>query len=111
MHDTVFAGKIIGALKETVKNKESGVVVDVVLGPFTHVTKESLIGAFNALNEKEGYLNVSLNVRKNRAAINCRACWETTEIDKPVFACPICGSTKIELVPQEEFVIEAIKTG
>ena len=113
MHDIWYASKIIILLKEKIgpDKKYKSASVNVVLGPFTHVTKESLISAFEVLNEKEGFKNVSLNIKKNKAAIECKKCGVTTQIEKAVTACPKCNCNDFNLKNTEEFIIESIEIG
>jgi hydrogenase nickel insertion protein HypA len=111
MHDLWFAGKIIVSLKEKIGyDKSPGkITVNVSLGPFTHVTKESLVGAFKVLNEEAKIRNVSLNVKKNSAVVRCKECGAATEISGPVTGCPKCNSADFDLENIEEFKIESIE--
>ncbi|MDD5128501.1 MAG: hydrogenase maturation nickel metallochaperone HypA [Candidatus Omnitrophica bacterium] len=111
MHDLWFAGKIAVLLKEKI-DEGAGlkqITVNITLGPFTHVTEKSLLAAFNMLAEKEGFKNVSLNVRKNKAVIRCNKCMTSTEVVKPVAKCPKCGCSDFEIGNTEEFVIDSIE--
>ena len=111
MHDVHFASRIVSLLKENsgqIKNAQS-VKINVVLGPFTHVTPESLRSAFALLNENEGFKNVLLNIRKNKAGIKCHKCQKATEISAPVASCPSCGASDFELLNNEELIIESIE--
>lgn len=111
MHDMWYAGKIIVALKERIAGepKYNSIAVNIVLGPFTHVTEESLRGAFAVLNEKEGFSNVRLNIGKNNAVIKCKKCGIATEITGPVIACPKCDCADFDLECTEEFMIRSIE--
>jgi hydrogenase nickel incorporation protein HypA/HybF len=111
MHDIVFAGKIISLLKEKVgrEGNYKNIAVNVALGPFTHVTRESLAGAFDLLKAKEGFQNVALHITTVKAAIKCRKCGVTTKITKPTVACPECGCADFELENPEEFIIESME--
>ncbi|MDD5567995.1 MAG: hydrogenase maturation nickel metallochaperone HypA [Candidatus Omnitrophica bacterium] len=111
MHDIWFASKIIVSLKEKIGKIDNykAVTVNIVLGPFTHVTPESLSSAFSMLGEKDGFGGVKLNIRKDKARIKCRKCKTSVEIASPVGACPACGTDDFELENSEEFIIESIE--
>ena len=111
MHDMHFANRIIVSLKEEIGKRKNyrSIGVNIVLGPFTHVTPESLRSAFAVLNEKEGLRGVLLNIQKNKAAIKCRKCLKVTKIAGPVTSCPACGMSDFELLNREEFVISSIE--
>jgi len=111
MHDLWFAGKIIVLLKEKIGKglRPKQVTVNITLGPFTHVTEKSLLSAFAILAEQEGFKNVSLKIKKNKAVIKCQKCKVSTKIVKPVAKCPKCGGSDFEIVNTEEFVIDSIE--
>ncbi len=111
MHDISFANKIITLLKQeaNVKKPYKSIVVNVVLGAFSHVSLESLSGAFAMLSEKEGFKNVSLNIEKSKPQIKCNKCSKNLEISGPVANCPLCGKNDFELLNSEEFIIKSIE--
>jgi len=111
MHDVMFAGRIITLLKKEISK---GIVpkqikVNIKLGPFTHVSPESLRSAFEILNEKEQIKNVSLNISTERAVIKCNKCGSSTKISKPVAACPQCDCGDFLIENADEFVVQSIE--
>ena len=42
------------------------------------------------------------------AVVECRACGGTTTLDLPILVCGACGSSDVELVSGEEFLIASI---
>ncbi|MDD5097972.1 MAG: hydrogenase maturation nickel metallochaperone HypA [Candidatus Omnitrophica bacterium] len=106
-----FANRIIVSLKEKIGERQNykGITVSIVLGPFTHVTPESLRSAFALLNEAEGFKNVFLNIEKNKTAIKCKKCQAVTEIAAPLMSCPSCGADDFELLNTEEFSITSLQ--
>lgn len=111
MHDLTFAKRIVSLLKEKLGagKGHSKASVSVVLGPFTHVTPESLRSAFLLLNEKEGFNDVSLDIKKHKAKIRCKKCRKEIETASPLTSCPFCGGGEIDLLNGEEFTIESIE--
>jgi len=111
MHDISFANRIIALLKQepNIKKPYESIVVNIALGPFTHVSPESLSGAFAMLGEKEGFKKVSLNIEKNKPQIKCNKCRKNVEISGPIAACPLCGKNDFELFNSEEFIIKSIE--
>lgn len=111
MHDIWFASKIILLLKGKISevSRAKSVTVNVVLSPFTHVTRESLSGAFEMLSSKEKLGNVDLNITTAGISVKCGKCGITSEVTKPIGACPKCGSADLEIGNVEEFVIESLE--
>lgn len=110
MHDIMFAGKIVSLLKKQLgQDKQRAAVVNVSLGPFTHVTPESLRSAFAILSKQEGFTKVSLKIEKRKASIKCGMCRTETVIDSPAVVCPSCGASDFDLINTEEFVISSIE--
>jgi Zn finger protein HypA/HybF involved in hydrogenase expression len=111
MHDIWFASKIVVCLKEKISGITAPrhVTVNVALGPFTHVSTESLRAAFQMLMEKEDFKNVTLNIKKNQAVIKCRKCGASTKISEPVVAYPEYQSTDFDINNGEEFLIQSVE--
>jgi len=111
MHDMWFASKIVILLKEKINAKKlpQRTVVNVVLSPLSHVTRESLLGAFRVLSEKEKFGNVVLNIKAGEPVIKCKKCKAVTKITKPLMECPECGSADFEIKDAEEFAIGSIE--
>ncbi len=111
MHDISFANKIIALLKQQTQQKKQyeSIVVNVVLGAFSHVSPESLSGAFAMLSDKEGFKNVSLNIEKNKPQIKCNKCNKNVDISDPIANCPLCGKNDFQLLNSEEFIIKSIE--
>jgi hydrogenase nickel insertion protein HypA len=111
MHDVTFAARIIALLKKELSKqvKVNKVKVNIILGPFTHVSFESLRSAFEVLNEKEGIKNVVLDIKSEKAVIRCNKCGVLTEISEPVATCPKCDCGDFQIENAEEFVIQSIE--
>ncbi len=111
MHDIMFAGRIVALLKDKIGKdaEQKHIAVNIALGPFTHVTPESLCSAFKMLSEKENFKNVTLNIKTERVIIKCNKCGVFTKITGPVAACPECGCGDFEIENAEEFTIQSIE--
>ncbi len=42
------------------------------------------------------------------ARVRCNACREQWTLDDPVFRCPACASTNVEVLAGTEFMVESI---
>jgi len=111
MHDITYANKIISLLKDklTGDQRRKHITVTVALGPFTHVTEDSLRAAFEAQLGGDEFKNVTLSVETSEAAVKCRKCLVATKITKPVFACPACGEPDFDIIDGDLFLIKAIE--
>ncbi|MBI4981986.1 MAG: hydrogenase maturation nickel metallochaperone HypA [Candidatus Omnitrophica bacterium] len=111
MHDLMYANKIICFLRENVSAQDRGkrIVVNVMLGPFTHVTVDSLKAAFGAVLAKEDFGNVELCVKKNEVSIKCKKCGFISKSAEPLFSCSVCNCPDFDILSAEEFVIQSIE--
>ncbi|MBI4707108.1 MAG: hydrogenase maturation nickel metallochaperone HypA [Candidatus Omnitrophica bacterium] len=111
MHDLMYANKIICFLKEKValEDRKKRIVVNVVLGPFTHVTIDSLKAAFDAVLANEELGRVELCVKKNEVSIKCKKCGFVTKSAQPVFSCSACKCPDFEILSPEEFIIQSFE--
>ena len=111
MHDITYANKIITLLKGKFPGKAmpGNIKVAVCLSPLSHVTAESLRGAFQPLADKEGFKNVVLDIEKGEVSIKCRKCAAITKISGPVFSCPACKGADFEILNHQEFLVKSIE--
>jgi len=111
MHDMWFASKIIVCLKDKIGNTATPkhITVNIALGPFTHVTQGGLRAAFQMLIKKEDFKNITLNINKNQAFIECKKCGYSAQISNPILACPKCQSTDLDIKNNEEFLIQSVE--
>jgi Zn finger protein HypA/HybF involved in hydrogenase expression len=111
MHETRFINEIITVLKQKLGQDISskGVLVNVCLSPFSHVTAEGLQKTFKELIKAEDFKSVSLNVLPLKLELKCKNCRRVTHITEKLFACPFCASADISIEMDKEFFVESIE--
>ena len=111
MHETRFVNEIFAVLKQEL-NKDAasgGILVNVRLSPFSHVSAETLRESFNMLVQGEKFKALSLNILPLELPLECKNCKRSTHITKKVFECPFCGSADIDIKMSKEFFVESIE--
>ena len=111
MHDLKYANEILNALKKNAaeKDKSRGIVVNIKLSPFSHVTAEGLDATFQLLMEGEEYGKVRLNIQTSEFSIHCKNCKHDSKHREPVFECPNCKSYDFDIGKGVEFCIDSIE--
>ncbi|MDD8012997.1 MAG: hydrogenase maturation nickel metallochaperone HypA [Acidobacteriota bacterium] len=111
MHEGAIAAAIIqGALEALEKEKVTAAkTVTVLIGRLHHVVPDVLQNHYRLLKKEYPALRRSrLVIEIAPVAITCRACGKETEIVKPEFACPGCGSTGIDITGGREMHLKEI---
>ena len=110
MHETRFVNEIILRLKDALDKHEPGTpaLINVRLSPFSHVTPEGLLGAFELRTEVAGLKNISLKIKPLALKIHCKNCGKAFESAKITFHCGACLSTNINIKKDKEFLVDSI---
>lgn len=104
MHELSIAQSLLDLVGRHVPEAERGLVrsVRVKVGRMAGVVSDSLTFCFEAIASPGGYPNARLDIENIPVTALCRGCRHPFEIDEPVFACPACGSTRLEVTGGDE---------
>lgn len=110
MHELSIAQSLLDLVGRHVPEADRGLVraVRVKVGRMAGVVTDSLTFCFDAIAPPGGFPNASLDVESVSAAALCRDCRHPFEIDEPAFACPACGSARIEVTGGDELWLREI---
>jgi hydrogenase nickel incorporation protein HypA/HybF len=111
MHEGAIAAAIIqGALEALEREKIAAArAVTVLIGRMHHVVPDVLQDHYRLLKKEYPALSRSkLLIEIVPVRITCRACGKETEIVKPEFACPGCGSTSIDITGGREMHLKEV---
>ncbi|MBN2346091.1 MAG: hydrogenase maturation nickel metallochaperone HypA [Candidatus Aminicenantes bacterium] len=111
MHEGAIAAAIVqGALEALEREKVAAArTVTVLIGRLHSVVPDLLQEHFRLLKKDCPALRRSrLVIETVPVRIACRACGKETEIARPEFACPGCGSTAIDVVGGREMHLKEI---
>jgi hydrogenase nickel incorporation protein HypA/HybF len=111
MHEGAIAAAIVqGALEVLEREKVSSArSVAVLIGRLHSVVPEALQDHYRLLKKEHPRLARSrLVIEIVPVRIACRACRTESEITRPEFACPACGSTAIEVTGGREMHLKEV---
>jgi len=112
MHDKVFAKEIKTIIDKKLLslNKTARITaIHVKLSPFSHVRPETLKEAF-ALEVRDSRLeNVTLSIHTKKIEVKCGLCSKRIFVTCPIFSCPECKSTDLQIKECPEFLVESIE--
>lgn len=113
MHDIMFSKEIITAMRAKrgmLAENEKITTVIVSLSPASHLNPAALNNTFSLLTKDTEFADVKLDIKKLGLGIICRVCNNSFAAAEPVFNCPICHSTEIDIAHTKELVIDSIVT-
>jgi hydrogenase nickel incorporation protein HypA/HybF len=82
--------------------------VHVRIGYLRQVVPASLQFSWEVITDGTDLAGCELSIEHVPAAVECRSCGATTELDRPLLLCPRCESDEVAVVRGEELQIAAI---
>jgi hydrogenase nickel incorporation protein HypA/HybF len=82
--------------------------VEVRIGHLRQVVPDSLLFSWELLTDGTELAGCALVVDHVPAVAECCACRGVTTLELPILVCGACGSTDVELVSGQEFLIASI---
>ena len=76
--------------------------VTVEIGQLRQVVPSTLVFCWELVTDGTTLAGSALEVVHVPAVIRCRRCGQTHALDEPVFACPACSSTDVEVIGHHE---------
>lgn len=83
--------------------------VRIMLGQYSGVVPQCIQYYFDIVSKDTIVQGALLDIHRLPVVIRCRACGEESQIDRLHVACPLCGSTDLQLLQGREFYIESIE--
>ncbi len=85
-------------------------VINVRVGQLRQIVPATLVYCWSLVSEGTSLAGSRMAVETVPARIRCRACARTADVgDHPDFGCAECGSTDVEIVAGEEFLITSLE--
>jgi hydrogenase nickel incorporation protein HypA/HybF len=83
--------------------------VDLTVGALRQVVVSSLEFYFEVVSRDTLCEGARLEVTEVEARLGCRSCaGEPWTLDVPVFRCPSCGGSEVEVLSGNEFLVDSI---
>ena len=111
MHELSIAQEIFGIVYHYVPApKENSVKsVRVRIGKLSNILPDSLTFCFEAITNNTPLKGAKLEIIHVPVSIKCSNCNKTSEIEPPVFACPVCGSNQIKIIDGTDMQVDSIE--
>ena len=111
MHELSVAQEILGIVNQYLPNPSSGSVksVKVQIGKLSNILSDSLTFCYEALTTQTPLEGSKLEIVEMPVTISCIECKNKSDIEPPIFACPICGNNKIKIISGTELRVDEIE--
>lgn len=108
MHELSLSGAIVNtAVKHAAGRRVT--VVSLRVGRLRQVVPDTLAFYFRFVADGTLCEGARLEQEVVPAVLRCRGCARAWEPDLPLFRCPSCGTTGIDIVSGEELEVESIE--
>ncbi|HVO76259.1 MAG TPA: hydrogenase maturation nickel metallochaperone HypA [Ignavibacteriaceae bacterium] len=111
MHELSIAEEIISIVRRylTTENNSNVKTIRIKIGKLSNILPESLLFCFNASVEGTELEGAKLEMKYIPVTISCAECGENSNSEDYIFACPVCGSSKIKVLSGDELQIQEIE--
>ena len=111
MHELSIAQEILRIVHQYVPDPQTNHVkaVKVSIGKMSNILSDSLSFCFEAITSDSPLNGTELEIVETPIKINCLNCLKESEIEPPVFACPVCGHNQIKIISGTEMRVEEIE--
>jgi hydrogenase nickel incorporation protein HypA/HybF len=111
MHELSVAQEILGIVNQYLSNPLPNTVksIKVKVGKLSNILPDSLTFCFEALTSQTPLEGTKIEILQIPVKIICINCNKESEIDPPVFACPVCGNNRIKIISGTELQVDEIE--
>lgn len=111
MHEGSIARNIIDIAQE--EGKRNGIKtikkISVLVGKMHAVIPDALEFFFDIMKKEYGLVDAELKIKEEDVKGRCKKCGKSFSISAPVFICPYCSSSDIEIIKGDRIVILSIE--
>ena len=112
MHEMGIAQQLVQIALDSIPDDIENPKVEKVnlkIGKLAAVVDTSLTFCFEIITKDTALENATLNIDFIPVTIHCKSCENTREVDDPMFQCPFCENSEIELLTGREIEIISIE--
>ena len=111
MHELSIAQEIVNIVNQYVPepNPNSIKSVKVIVGKMSNIVTDSLTFCFEAITSNTLLNGAKLEIIEQPVKIICAHCNKESEIESPLFTCPVCGNNQIKIISGTELRINEIE--
>lgn len=108
-HEQSIAVEMLALIERALGARRELSKVNVVIGPLSGVSPESLSFCFTPIAREMGFGSPDLVVLRSAAEAKCNSCGTTEEILEPGAPCSSCGSPDRTIVSGMECTVESVE--
>ncbi len=112
MHEMGIAQKIVEIALESIPENEENPRIEKMnlrIGKFASVVEDSLRFCFGIIVKDTPLEDTKLEIESVPVLVHCNKCNFEWEVDDPIFKCPECKGTDLEMLSGREIDIESIE--
>ena len=111
MHELAITQSMLDLVLEQAEKAEAKEVgrINLVIGEMCGVVEECVQFYFNFLGKGTIAERASLSFRMVPTTAECRECGKSFELKEFDWACPDCGSNRVEITAGKELYVESIE--
>ncbi|MGQ9664112.1 MAG: hydrogenase maturation nickel metallochaperone HypA/HybF [bacterium] len=111
MHEYSVTKSLVDLCNQEAEKNNMAMVrlIKIRLGKFTGFSPDAINFYFGYLKENTRCRNAQLEFYEIPIKIRCRDCGYEDNIDEPIFICPECGKSDIEVITGREFYVESLE--
>ena len=111
MHELSIAQEIVSIVNQYVPEPGSNSIksVRVIVGKMSNILTDSLTFCFEAITSDTPLSGTKLEIIEAPVKIICTHCNKESEIEPPVFACPVCRNNQIKIISGTELRVDEIE--
>ena len=112
MHEMGIATEIVRIVTDSIPpdlTQPKVARVNLKVGKLAAVVPQSLLFCFEIAAKETVVEGAQLNIEEIAVSARCDSCANVWEISEPVFQCPQCGGTDVEMLSGRELDIESIE--
>jgi hydrogenase nickel incorporation protein HypA/HybF len=82
--------------------------IDLVIGEYASIVDDSVQFYWDIISKDTPAVGAQLRFRRIPAELACQSCGHRYHPDLDSYACPECGSSRVQIVAGREFYVESI---
>lgn len=113
MHEYAIAQALVEQVADIARENGARVVTRVVIqvGKIRGVIPEILQWGFEVAAAESVAAGAELAIEEVAIVVRCKICGAQSELDAPLYLCPICGSTDVVQIGGDELILKSLEIG
>lgn len=113
MHEYAIAQALADQVSKIARERDARAVTRVVIqvGKLRGVIPEILQWGFEVVSADSVAAGAELVIEAVAIAVRCQTCGAHSELDAPLYLCPICASTDVVQIAGDELILKSLEIG